>query len=76
MGDYDINADPDDAYVQNLNGRTYMAGMSPVLSVALWVQHLQQKLHLPRRSLAVCKTLGTAYPKPHVSRYRAGHHLE
>ena len=29
IGDSDINADPDNAYVSNLGGRTYMAGVSP-----------------------------------------------
>ena len=29
MGDYDINTDSDDTYTSNLNGKTYMAAVSP-----------------------------------------------
>lgn len=29
MGDYDINFDPDQSYISNLGGRSYMAAVSP-----------------------------------------------
>jgi glucan endo-1,3-alpha-glucosidase len=29
MGDYDINTDSDDTYTSNLDGKTYMAAVSP-----------------------------------------------
>ncbi|KAJ7694803.1 glycosyl hydrolase family 71-domain-containing protein [Mycena rosella] len=29
MGDYDINFDPDNSWIEKLGGRTYMAGVSP-----------------------------------------------